>query len=42
MIMKYLSKKENHDGTVRFKSDIVKQFGALKSDHAVVIALKIC
>ena len=26
----------------RFKSDCVKQSGALKSDHAVVIALKTC
>ena len=37
MIMKYLSKIVNHDGTVRFKSDFVEQSGGLKSHHTVVI-----
>ena len=38
--MKYLSKKANHDGTVRFKSDFVEQYGALKSHHTVVISIE--
>ena len=37
MIMKYLSKKADHDGTVRFMSDFVEQSGGLKSHHTVVI-----
>ena len=40
VIMKYLSKKTNHDGTVRFKSDFVEQSGGLKTDHAVVISFE--
>ena len=39
MIMLYLSKKANHDGTSRFKSDHDEQSGALKSDHALGIGI---
>ena len=39
MIMLHLSKKANHHGTRRFKSDLVEQYGALKSDHAVGIGI---
>ena len=35
--MKYLSKKVNHNGTVRFQSDFVAESGALESVRAFVI-----
>jgi hypothetical protein len=38
--MKNLSKKANHDGTVRFMSDFVAESGALKSVRAFVISIE--
>ena len=40
IIMKNLSKKANHDGTVRFMSDFVAESGALKSVPAFVISIE--
>ena len=40
MIMTYLSKKANHDGTVRFMNDFVAESGALKSVRVFVISIE--